>query len=166
MGLIPGLGRASGGGNSNPLWYSCLGNSMDRGAWRATVRRVAKEADKKNLYFPSLYNYTYGIWVYTQVPLQDSHFPSWSPCVCVCTGLSLSLLKPVCVCVYRTLTFPFEARMCVCVPFEARVCVCPFWSPCVCVCVCVCVQDSHFPFWSSYVCVCPFWSLCVCVFVY
>ena len=32
-----------GGGNSNPLQYSCLGNPTDRGAWRATVHRVAKE---------------------------------------------------------------------------------------------------------------------------
>ena len=31
--LIPGLGRSSGEGNGNPLQYSCLGNSMDRGAW-------------------------------------------------------------------------------------------------------------------------------------
>ena len=35
-------GRSSGEGNSNPLQYSCLQNSMDRGAWRATVHRVAK----------------------------------------------------------------------------------------------------------------------------
>ena len=32
-GLIPGSGRSCGGGNSNPLQYSCLGNPMDRGAW-------------------------------------------------------------------------------------------------------------------------------------
>ena len=31
-----------GGGNGNPLWYSCLKNSMDRGAWQAAVHRVAK----------------------------------------------------------------------------------------------------------------------------
>ena len=37
MGLIPGLGRSSGGGHDNPLQYSFLENSMDRGAWRATV---------------------------------------------------------------------------------------------------------------------------------
>ena len=36
LGLIPGLGRSPGEGNGNPLQYSCLGNSMDRGAWRAT----------------------------------------------------------------------------------------------------------------------------------
>ena len=32
LGLIPGLGRSPGEGNSNPLQYSCLGNPMDRGA--------------------------------------------------------------------------------------------------------------------------------------
>ena len=40
MGLIPGLGRSSVGGNSNPLQYFCLGNPMDRGAWWATVNGV------------------------------------------------------------------------------------------------------------------------------
>ena len=39
-GLIPGLGRSLGGGNSNRLQYSCLGNPMDRGAWWATVHGV------------------------------------------------------------------------------------------------------------------------------
>ena len=42
VGLIPGLGRFPGVGNGNPLQYSCLGNSMDRGAWRATVHGVTK----------------------------------------------------------------------------------------------------------------------------
>ena len=41
-GSIPGLGRSSGEGNGNPLQYSCLGNPMDRGAWRATAHGVAK----------------------------------------------------------------------------------------------------------------------------
>ena len=40
--LIPGLGRAPGGGNGNPLLHSCLGNPMDRGAWRAADHMVAK----------------------------------------------------------------------------------------------------------------------------
>ena len=39
---VPGLGRSPGEGNGNPLQYSCLENSMDRGAWQATVHRVAK----------------------------------------------------------------------------------------------------------------------------
>ena len=40
--LVPGLGRSPGEGNGNPLQYSWLGNSMDRGAWRATVHRVTR----------------------------------------------------------------------------------------------------------------------------
>ena len=36
-GSIPGLGRPLGEENGNPLQYSCLENSMDRGAWQATV---------------------------------------------------------------------------------------------------------------------------------
>ena len=41
-GSIPGWGRSPGGGHGNTLQYSCLENLMDRGAWRATVHRVAK----------------------------------------------------------------------------------------------------------------------------
>ena len=41
LGLIPGLGR-SGEGNSNPLQYSCLENSTDRGTWWATVHGIAE----------------------------------------------------------------------------------------------------------------------------
>ena len=41
-GLIPGLGRSLGVGNGNLVYYSCLENSMDRGAWQATVHRVTK----------------------------------------------------------------------------------------------------------------------------
>ena len=42
VGWIPGSGRSPGGGNGNPLGYSCLENPMDRGAWRVTVHRVTK----------------------------------------------------------------------------------------------------------------------------
>ena len=41
-GLIPGLVRYSEVGHGNPLQYSCLGNSMDRGTWQATVHETAK----------------------------------------------------------------------------------------------------------------------------
>ena len=41
-GSIPGSGRSPGEGNSNPLQYSCLENSMDRGAWWATVHEVPR----------------------------------------------------------------------------------------------------------------------------
>ena len=42
-GSIPGSGRSPGEGNGNPLQYSCLENSMDRGAWHAIDHGVAKE---------------------------------------------------------------------------------------------------------------------------
>ena len=41
-GSVPELGRYLGGGHGNPLQYSCLENPMDRGAWQATVHRVAE----------------------------------------------------------------------------------------------------------------------------
>ena len=43
--LIPASGRSPGGGNDNPLQYSCLKNSMDSGAWQSAVRGVTKELD-------------------------------------------------------------------------------------------------------------------------
>ena len=39
------MARSPGGGNGNPLQYSCLKNSMDRRAWQAAVHAVAKESD-------------------------------------------------------------------------------------------------------------------------
>ena len=41
MGSIPGSGRYAGEGNGYPLQFSCLENPMDRGAWQATIQRVA-----------------------------------------------------------------------------------------------------------------------------
>ena len=45
VGSIPGSGRSPGEGNSNPLYYSCLGNPTDKGAWWATKEEhgVTKE---------------------------------------------------------------------------------------------------------------------------
>ena len=43
---FPELGRCPGEGNGNPLQYSCLGNPIDREAWRVTVLGVAKESNR------------------------------------------------------------------------------------------------------------------------
>ena len=49
MGLILGSGRSPGGGHGNSIQYSCLENPMDKGAWWATVHRVAKSLDTTEL---------------------------------------------------------------------------------------------------------------------
>ena len=45
MGSIPGSGRSPEEGNGNPLQYSCLGNPMERAAWRAPIHGGHKESD-------------------------------------------------------------------------------------------------------------------------
>ena len=59
-GSIPGWGRSPGEGNGNPLQYSCLENSMDGGAWWATVHGVAKSQTQLNDFtFTFIYIYIY-----------------------------------------------------------------------------------------------------------
>ena len=54
LGLIPGLERSPREGNGNPFQYSGLGNSMDKGAWQATVHPVAKSRTQlSNFHFHS-----------------------------------------------------------------------------------------------------------------
>ena len=42
VGSVPGSGRSSAGANGNPLQYSCLENSMDRGGWQTTAHGISK----------------------------------------------------------------------------------------------------------------------------
>ena len=69
VGLIPGSERSPGGGNGNPLQYSCLENPMERGAWGTTVHGVTKSQ--------------------TWLKRLNVHTHTYMLCVCVC----------VCVCV-------------------------------------------------------------------
>ena len=50
IGLIPGLGRSPGEGNGNPLQYSCLENSLDRGAWQAVAHGLTKGQTRLSMY--------------------------------------------------------------------------------------------------------------------
>ena len=52
-GPIPGSGRCPGEGNGKPFQYSCLENSMDGGAWWATVHGIAESGMTEQLYFHS-----------------------------------------------------------------------------------------------------------------
>ena len=54
-GSISGWGRSPGEGNGNPPQYSCLENSMDRGAWRATLHGVAKSQTAEKLTHTNTY---------------------------------------------------------------------------------------------------------------
>ena len=55
LGFIPGSGRSLGVGNGNPLQYSCLENSMDKGAWQVTVRghKGSNMTERLTLYNPT-----------------------------------------------------------------------------------------------------------------
>ena len=50
VGSLPGSGRSPGGGNGNPLQYSCLENPTDRGAWQAIVHGVRKSQTQLNMH--------------------------------------------------------------------------------------------------------------------
>ena len=71
-GSIPGLGRSPGEGNGNPLQYSCLENSMDWGAWWATVHRVAKSQTRlSDFTFIALSTSQVTQWQGIRLPKQD-----------------------------------------------------------------------------------------------
>ena len=54
-GSVPGLRRSPGGGHKNPLQYSCLESSVDRGAWQATVHGVTKRQTRPKRLSTHLY---------------------------------------------------------------------------------------------------------------
>ena len=57
-GSTPGSVRSTGGGNGNPLQFSCLENSTDKGAWWATAHRVAKSQTRLSRHV-HMYMHTY-----------------------------------------------------------------------------------------------------------
>ena len=70
VGSIPWLGRSPGGRHGNLLQYSCLENPMERGAWQATVHRVAKsQTQLKQLSTQTLTNSYMDTWVLNGLPI-------------------------------------------------------------------------------------------------
>ena len=88
-GLIPVLQRSPGEGNSYPLQYSGLENSMDRGAWQATVHGVAKS-------WTRLSDWTELNWITLQYCIGFCHTLTWIShgCTCVLHSESPSHLFP------------------------------------------------------------------------
>ena len=82
---IPGSGRSPGEGNGNPLQYTCLENSMNRGTWWVTVHRVAESDTTEGLTLsPNLHFQEEGVW---RGKVSPSHQ------VQVMQGLNLSPIK-------------------------------------------------------------------------
>ena len=73
--LIPESGISLGWGYGNPLQYSCLENSLDRGAWWATVQRVAKSQTQPNWLNTHIHRSAWKIWNL----LQSEIMLQWTP---------------------------------------------------------------------------------------
>ena len=67
MGSIPASVRSPGGGNGNPLQFSCLGNPMDREAWQAIVQRVAKSQTQLSTHTQRQITKTLNIYIHIYI---------------------------------------------------------------------------------------------------
>ena len=88
LGLISGLGRSPGGGHGNPLQYSCLENSMDRRAWRASVYRLAKSRTQLKRLSTHKLDFSPGLF-----GLQVAVF---SLCLCLCPAAAAAKSLQLC----------------------------------------------------------------------
>ena len=82
MGSIPGLGRSPGGGLGNPLWYPCLENPTNRGAWRAPWGH--RESDATEWLLLSLFHFSYHLCMNTNFILSwlgEEPFSFWEASV-------------------------------------------------------------------------------------
>ena len=121
LGLIPALGRSPGGGNGNPLQYSCLENPMDGGAWWTTVHGSQRV---RHDWATSLKE---ARWQY--IALSYS-FPNFEPVSC-------SMSSSNCCFFAYIQTSQETSKMVWYSHLVKNFPVCVF--VCVCVCVCVCV---------------------------
>ena len=109
VGSIPGSGRSPGRGHGNSLQSSCLENPMDRGAWKATVHKVAESqtqlkrlnthASRTEVLWPVVFTYVYRAQqnsFFKKIPKQKGIQPSyWElvPSACHVTGSLEGLVR-------------------------------------------------------------------------
>jgi len=74
LGSIPGLGRSPGGGNGNPLQYSCLENPMDRGTWRSTVHGIELDMTEWLTFLFTLFIFSFVAYAFSI--MSKKSFPS------------------------------------------------------------------------------------------
>ena len=77
-GLIPGLGRAPGGGHGNSLQYSCLENPMDRGAWRASPWGHRVRNYWSDLAHTHTHTYAHMRWYPSNLGVSPGHDAEWN----------------------------------------------------------------------------------------
>ena len=110
---ISGSGRSPGEGNDNPLQYSCLRNSMDRGAWQATVHGV-----KKELVTTQQLNNNNLKWITWQKSLKDTKLYSMRIIFSISTFLlSAEHLIPITI---RCIIFCDCITICLCFLFKGH----------------------------------------------
>ena len=123
LGSIPGSGRSPGEGNGNPLQYSCLENSMDGGAWWATVhglQRVGYDWARSLLH----------IYIFLHIPFHSGLWQGieYSSLYCEVGPSCLSIVSiRACTCKPQTLSSPFLSLP---APWQPQV-----YSLCLCVSV-------------------------------
>ena len=102
-GWIPGLGRSPGGRNGNPLQYSCLGNPIDRGAWRAATHGVTKRVRRDWVTNQNKAHHMYvhihvcvHIYIYTYIYKRMCAHPFVHTCTCIHPEFHFSLCDLSC----------------------------------------------------------------------
>ena len=95
--LIAGWGRSPGGGNGNPLQYSCLENPMDRGAWWAKVHGITKSWTRLkwlSIHMGWLWKFQ-NVFIGYATPKENRCMWVWvHKCVCVCMHTRPPCLSP------------------------------------------------------------------------
>ena len=95
-GSIPGSGRSPREGNGNPLQYSCLGNPMDRGAWRATImglQRVRHNLVTKQQHTNSITKDSFPFTAKISVKIILQFYSFQRLCYDLCSKVSLYVLN-------------------------------------------------------------------------